>query len=316
MDLKVTGGFISQCRKELGLTQKELADKIGVSDKAVSRWETGKNYPDIELLETIADVLGVTVSELICGEKIPKDEIVEKSEINTIKSLKENKRNKKKFLSVIAVLLVIVLGLSVWQGIALFRQSRYVKCHELYSYDKSVGSVLSEVDSYIGYLNYSEGDFLVDLDGVFNLVVSNGEAEYLYFEGYTKENGRAFYTSIIGDDKEIGRMKIFIGEYKEYKRSSRNTIKLSDFISFASAMDFNSVIPDDVRKKNSSLLVDLYIENVDSLNVDESKSYLVKNGKCVKADRQSLTADEYAVFSIFVNGGDNVSKVYYELNKS
>lgn len=315
MNLKVTGEFIARCRRELGLTQRELADKIGVTDKAVSRWETGKNYPDIELLEAIAKALGVTVSELICGEKIPKEEIVEKSESNTINSLKENKRSKKKFLSVIAVLLVIVIALGSWQGIALFKQSRDVKHHEFYCYDKSVASVLSEVNSYITSLNSAKGDFLVDLDGAFNLVVSDGKAEFLYFEGYTKENGRTFYVSIIGDDKEIGRMKIFIGEYKRYKRSSNNTIKLSDFIPFTSAVDFNSVIPDDVRRTGAGLLVNLYIEKRDGINIDEGKSYLVKNGQCVKTDGKSLTADEYAVFDIFVNGGGSVSNVYYELNK-
>ena len=54
MNTVKTGSFISQLRKEKGLTQKQLADVLGVTDKAVSRWETAKNYPDIELLEQIA----------------------------------------------------------------------------------------------------------------------------------------------------------------------------------------------------------------------------------------------------------------------
>lgn len=62
------GKVISQLRKDKGLTQKELADKVGVSDKAVSRWETGKNYPDIETLQRLAEVLDVSVNDLLSGD--------------------------------------------------------------------------------------------------------------------------------------------------------------------------------------------------------------------------------------------------------
>ena len=62
------GKTIVQLRKEKGLTQKELADKLNVSDKAVSRWETGKNYPDIETLQRLAVVLEVSVNGLLSGE--------------------------------------------------------------------------------------------------------------------------------------------------------------------------------------------------------------------------------------------------------
>ncbi len=56
--------FIAELRKEQGLTQKELADRIGVSDKAVSRWENGKNYPDIEIMQSLGEIFNVSVSEL------------------------------------------------------------------------------------------------------------------------------------------------------------------------------------------------------------------------------------------------------------
>lgn len=68
MDLKKTGAFIAQRRKEKGLTQSQLAAHLGVTDKAVSRWETGRGFPDVSTLPALAEALGVTVAELVNGE--------------------------------------------------------------------------------------------------------------------------------------------------------------------------------------------------------------------------------------------------------
>jgi len=70
MNTYVTGGVIKKFREEKGLTQSELAERLSVSDKAVSRWETGKGYPDISLIESICNVLGVSVCELLSGNDI------------------------------------------------------------------------------------------------------------------------------------------------------------------------------------------------------------------------------------------------------
>lgn len=73
MDNEHFGMFIAQLRKDLGLTQKELADKLNVTDKAVSKWETGKGFPDIKLLEPLAQALGVSLVELIQGRRQQAD---------------------------------------------------------------------------------------------------------------------------------------------------------------------------------------------------------------------------------------------------
>ena len=70
MDQIKTGELIKRLRTEMGLTQKQLAERISVSDKAVSKWETGKGYPDITLLEPIANAFGISVTELISGNRI------------------------------------------------------------------------------------------------------------------------------------------------------------------------------------------------------------------------------------------------------
>ena len=70
MDNMKTGALIAQTRKEKGMTQKALADSIGVSNAAVSKWETGKGFPDISLLGPLSNALGLTVSEILAGERL------------------------------------------------------------------------------------------------------------------------------------------------------------------------------------------------------------------------------------------------------
>ena len=70
MDQYVTGAVIRDLRKQCGMTQLQLAHLLDVSDKTVSKWETGRGYPDITLLEPIADAFGVSVTELISGNRI------------------------------------------------------------------------------------------------------------------------------------------------------------------------------------------------------------------------------------------------------
>jgi len=70
MDQYITGAIIKELREKKGLTQAELAEKLFVSDKTVSKWENGKGYPDVSLLEPIAKVFGISVSELLSGKTV------------------------------------------------------------------------------------------------------------------------------------------------------------------------------------------------------------------------------------------------------
>lgn len=73
MDQKKIGAFIAQLRQERGLTQSALGDKLGVTNKTVSRWENGNYMPDVSLLQPLSDALGVGVNELLAGERILQD---------------------------------------------------------------------------------------------------------------------------------------------------------------------------------------------------------------------------------------------------
>ena len=81
MNYNKIGNFIAEKRKEKGLTQKELAEKIGVTDKAVSKWERGLGCPDVSILEVLASTLDVSILEILKGRPI-ENEIIKVTEAN------------------------------------------------------------------------------------------------------------------------------------------------------------------------------------------------------------------------------------------
>lgn len=114
MNQIVTGQFIKECRKERGLTQEQLAEKLCVSPKTVSKWECGNGMPDVSLMLPLCNELGITVNELLSGCRIASENYREKAEENLISALKERKENKKKI-----ILEVIIACISVLSGTLL-----------------------------------------------------------------------------------------------------------------------------------------------------------------------------------------------------
>lgn len=112
MDQTKTGRFIAERRKMKGMTQRELADKLSISDKTVSKWETGKGMPEISLMLPLCEVLEISVNELLSGEVLSADLYKKKAEENIMDLVKEREESKKK-LVLMAVTLVITLLASV-----------------------------------------------------------------------------------------------------------------------------------------------------------------------------------------------------------
>ena len=91
MDQKKIGKFIACLRKEKNMTQEQFAERLGVSNKTVSRWENGANMPDYSLLKDVCNVLGININELMSGEKIEKEYLpVGKIKIETTSSYKDS----------------------------------------------------------------------------------------------------------------------------------------------------------------------------------------------------------------------------------
>lgn len=84
MDQLKIGKFIAKLRREAGLTQEGLGEKLGVTNKTVSRWENGNYMPDIEMLQLLAKEFGVSINELLSGERLPDDRFRQKADENVI----------------------------------------------------------------------------------------------------------------------------------------------------------------------------------------------------------------------------------------
>lgn len=122
MDQLKTGMFISELRKEKSLTQAQLAEKLGITDRAVSKWETGRSLPDASIMLELCGILGISVNELLSGERLEMKEYNEMAENNLLEMKKEKEKADKRLLAmeiVISAISSIFLAAMIGIGIYL-----------------------------------------------------------------------------------------------------------------------------------------------------------------------------------------------------
>ena len=121
MDQIKIGRFIAACRKRANLTQLQLADKLGITDKAISKWERGITMPDTSIMLELCDILGISVNELLSGEKINMENSNQKNEQILLEMAKElEKKNKTIWSSMWAIMIVSMAALIAGIFIAAF----------------------------------------------------------------------------------------------------------------------------------------------------------------------------------------------------
>lgn len=98
MNQEEIGKFIAKCRKGKNLTQAQLAEKLNITDRAVSKWENGKSMPDSSIMLELCEILGITVNELLSGEKITMENSEKKADENLIALKKKMKTTSEKML--------------------------------------------------------------------------------------------------------------------------------------------------------------------------------------------------------------------------
>jgi len=117
MDNEKMGKFISELRKSYQMTQKELAAKLDVSDKAVSKWERGQSYPDIALLSPLSAILGITTTELLNGERAKQDQDIVNVETSVVSALEYVDKTAKSKIKLAQSILAATLSILILLGI-------------------------------------------------------------------------------------------------------------------------------------------------------------------------------------------------------
>ena len=121
MDQIKIGRFIAECRKKSNLTQMQLAEKLGITDKAVSKWERGVAMPDTSIMPELCEILGISINELFSGEKNDMDHNTQKNEQLLLDMAKElEKKNKTIWSSMWAIMIVSMTALIAGIFIAAF----------------------------------------------------------------------------------------------------------------------------------------------------------------------------------------------------
>lgn len=198
MNLKKNGEFIARLRKEKKLTQEQLAEKMGVSINAVSKWERGLSFPDVSLLKDLCLELGISMEELINGEGNKSNEATEKAIISVVKT-RDKARRKLKYVVIVSCLLFFIL---LVMGIISYKdKDKDKELEEYYERNYQMTFVARDVEAFLKYRyegKYPEyyGGMYISSDA-YNLIVQivkdkipkQGTQEYFYYnELYTVDD--------------------------------------------------------------------------------------------------------------------------------
>ena len=147
MNQEKIGKFIAECRKNKNMTQQDLAEKLGVSDRTIGNWENGRNMPDLSLFKPLCSELNISLNDLMSGEVVNNKEYQEKLEeniINTIDYTNKKLENKNNFIGLIFIVFGVLISLT---AMAIFPS------------DSSWGAIYS----VLGGIVYTEKGYFVTL---------------------------------------------------------------------------------------------------------------------------------------------------------
>lgn len=129
MDQNKTGKFIAGERKRKALTQKQLAEALGISDKTISKWERGGGFPEVSLLLPLCRELDITVNELLAGERVAEEDYKKKAEENMMNLVKEAQESRKKIiLSALVAALAILAALPLVIVAGALEMETWLRC--------------------------------------------------------------------------------------------------------------------------------------------------------------------------------------------
>lgn len=165
MDLVKIGKYIAGKRKALGMTQKQLAEKLNMSDKSVSKWERGICLPDVSVYMELCETLGISINEFLAGEDIDAENVEKKSEDNIIQVTKDSKKKQKNLKSILAVvttfavIMVLVLGAVFVHKV--MQPKNYITAVDRTSAEMKTAELLSGADGAYLFNFYAKEEYKI-----------------------------------------------------------------------------------------------------------------------------------------------------------
>lgn len=210
MDQVKIGNYIAEKRKDLGMTQMQLAEKLGMSDKSVSKWERGVCLPDVSVYESLCKNLGISINEFLAGEDLKDNEIIVQSERNIISIMRDSKLRRVWMKRALAFLLCLVLILATSLMWLIYREGllnrNYIKQYDEESEEYQNRTMLAEAEGISARLyDYSAND-------TFNIIYIK-VYEYKHGKLVKEPEEQGFDLSI--DKSNHGQKKGFIAQIEE-----------------------------------------------------------------------------------------------------
>lgn len=308
------GKFIYELRKENNMTQKELAEKIGVTDKAVSRWENGKNYPDIEIMQSISDIFGISVSELLEGKRLEKDELVIQSNKKIVYEIKKTK--KLKVLIAVFILLLVIAGIT--GSVFIIKElSNPIIENYLDMKSSDVRSLLDNINAFID--PEENNDFVLTEFRAF--MNTDKETTDMYYEGICNES--LYYGGALGSYyNDLSYTTVY--KYKksitdEQETNTHFAMNCLDLINFIDTINFSEIDDSYSQSNTYNIHFDLggYLEEKVVINNDSKRYvYSVKDNsfKQVEVGYELIGDYSYAsVYSVYEGTGTLLALIFIEL---
>lgn len=192
MNQEKTGKFIAASRKNKNLTQEQLAEILGVNNRTISRWENGKNMPDISLLKLICKTLDISIEELINGERTTKNNLTTSYEKAIISTISTNNKINKKMNKLIKIFLsIIIIILSITISIIIYYKNKYPKI-DIYN----LNTINSEENKLNKSLTLNQGKYKIYFYGIESLQIGDVKNNY-----YDLKNALRYNQTTIKDIK-------------------------------------------------------------------------------------------------------------------
>lgn len=289
MDQERIGKFIAELRKEKKLTQEQLAEKLGITDRAISKWENGRGMPDLSLMKPLCKELGITINELLSGEKLDKKDYQDKFEENILKTINytDKKINKIKLIFKISVGFIFLIFITL-ASLFIIDMNRIKNNAPVlfstwgYSYAPAIDLHEEEIEiaikNYLGEKSDNEPTHHENEKGFvsFRTYLLEEKKEFTYFNIYAWVLEEKYYleNNIVKQDSSSSMPYKFVVKYidNEYVVTDYRIPRDGSLY----AKDVKNIFPYLVRKEMDDIYMDGTIERLQLDIQEQVKLYFHK----------------------------------------